>query len=139
MRVITWIFTCLSLALLAGCSNPESRIAEHRAVFGKYSPEVQQKIRAGQVEVGFTQEMVLLSLGEPARKFIRKTATGEAEVWGYDDNRPQFSFGVGLGSGGRHSAMGGGVGISTGGYDPDEKVRVEFRAGVVTEVELLRP
>ncbi len=138
MRALSQIIALIPLALLAACSTPESRIADHRIAFEKYPAEVQQKIRAGQVDVGFTQEMVLMSLGEPDRKFTRKTEAGEVEVWGYHDNNPQFSFAFGLGSGGRHSSMGGGVEMSTGGYDPEEKIRVEFRAGLVTEVDLFK-
>ena len=78
-----------------------------------------------------------MALGEPARKFTRTTDRGELEVWGYHDNTPQFSFGLGFASGGRGSAMGGGVGVSSGGYDPEEKTRVEFQNGHVTAVESL--
>jgi hypothetical protein len=132
------LFTLVSLALLTACSTPDSRIAVKRTAFEQFPADVQQKIRAGQIDVGFTDEMVLMALGEPARKFTRKTEAGDTEVWGYHDNKPRFSFGIGVGSGGRHSAVGGGVEMSTGGYDPDEKVRVEFRGGRVTAVDYLK-
>jgi hypothetical protein len=132
----TFAFACL--ILLAACASPRSRIADNRGAFDKFPAEIQQKIRTGQVEVGFTPEMVLMSLGEPARKFTRKTERGDTEVWSYHNDSPKFSFGLGVGSGGRGSSVGGGVGVSTGGYDPDEKVRVEFRGGVVTAVDLIR-
>ena len=130
------VFACL--ILLAACASPESRIADNRTTFERYSPEVQQKIKAGQVDVGFTPEMVIMALGEPARKFMRKTEVGDTEVWSYHDDSPKFSFGLGVGSGGRGSSVGGGVGVSTGGYDPEEKIRVEFRGGAVTAVDLLK-
>ncbi len=139
MRVFTPVLVLLPLALLAACSSPESRIADHRLAFEKYPAAVQEKIRAGRVDVGFTSEMVLLAFGEPDRKIVRQTAAGQDEVWVYDQRGSHFSFGFGLASGGRHSSMGGGVGMSTGGYDPEESARVVFRAGLVTEVELIRP
>jgi len=126
------------LALLTACSTPDTRIADKRTVFDQYSPEVQQKIRAGQVDVGFTKDMVLMSLGEPARIFTRKTEAGDTDVWGYHDNTPRISFGIGLGSGGRRSSVGGGVEMSTGGYDPEEKIRVEFRQGLVSAIDYLK-
>jgi hypothetical protein len=140
MRPLPLICTLVSLALLSACSTPESRIAEGHAAFDKFPAEVQKKIRAGQVDVGFTQEMVLMALGKPDRSFVRKTEAGDTEVWGYHDNSPHFSFGIGVGSGGYHSgtAVGGGLAMSTGGYDPEEKIRIEFRAGLVTAVELLK-
>ncbi len=138
MRPIKAILVFACLILLAACATPDSRIADNRTAFDKFPAETQQKIRTGQVEVGFTPEMVLMSLGEPARKFTRKTEMGDTDVWSYHDDSPKFSFGFGVGSGGRGSSVGGGVGVSTGGYDPDEKIRVEFRDGVVTAVDLLR-
>ena len=131
--------TFAALLLLAACaSSPEARIADHPAVFARFSPDVQQKIRAGRVEVGFTPEMVQLALGEPARKFVRRSDAGDTEVWSYHDNGPRFSFGIGVGTGGYHSGMGAGVAMSTGGYDPEERIRVEFRNGLVSTIDYLK-
>lgn len=138
MRLIHTLSLLACLILLAACASPESRIADNRTVFERYSPEVQQKIKTGQVDVGFTPEMVVMALGEPARKFMRKTEQGDTEVWSYHNDSPKFSIGLGVGSGGRGSSVGGGVGVSTGGHDPDEKIRVEFRNGAVTAVDLLQ-
>lgn len=123
------------IALLSACSSPDSRIDSNRAAFDQYPAEVQAKIRAGKVDVGFTPEMVKLALGEPSRQLTRKTDAGEVEVWMYADNKPQISLGFGIGSVGRNSGMGMGVSTSTGGYQDDEKIRVEFRAGLVASVE----
>lgn len=125
----------LALLLLAACSTPESRIAGNKAAFERLPPEAQQKIQAGHIDVGFTPEMVVMALGEPAGKFMRKSTAGDTEVWIYHDDKPHFSIGIGGVSGGRHSAVGGGVGISSGGYDPEEKVRVEFSGGKVVTID----
>ncbi len=139
MRLLPLLLASASLVLLAGCATPDARIARHRADFDKFPSEVQQKIRAGQVDLGFTPEMVRLALGEPARVFTRRGEQGDTEVWGYHDRGPFFSLGIGIGGAvGRHSAAGVGLGASTGGYDPDEKIRVEFRDGKVTAVDSLR-
>lgn len=126
-------------ALLTACSTtPESRIAKNTSLFDTYPPQIRQKIRAGEVDVGFTPEMVRLALGEPTRQFHRQTEAGAVELWVYHDNGPRFSFGIGVGSVGRHSATSVGVGTSTGGYDPEEKMRVEFRGGRVVAVEYVK-
>lgn len=125
-------------ALLSACSTPDSRIDSNRAAFDKLPAEVQQKIRAGKVEVGYTPAMVKMALGEPTRTLTRKTESGDAEVWVYTESKPQISLGFGIGSGGRHSGGGVGVATGTGGRDDDEKARVEFRAGLVTSVEYSR-
>lgn len=128
----------LGALLLAACSStPQQRIDKNQAQFSSYSPAVQQKIREGKVDVGFTAEMVKLSLGDPARTFTRSTADGTVEVWVYTKTGPKFSFGLGVGSYSGGSGVSTGVGVSTGGnrYEPDELMRVELKAGVVTAVE----
>ena len=138
MRPLPSLLAFVSVLLLSACATPDSRIASNRAAFEKLPGEIQQKIRAGQVDVGFTREMVLFSLGEPDRKFIRKTEAGDTEVWGYRDSTPRFSIGLGIGGGGRHTAVEGGLEMSAGGIDPAERIRIEFRAGLVSAVDVLK-
>jgi hypothetical protein len=140
MRPIAFLLSLVSVALLAACSStPDSRIAKNQAAFGGYPAAVQQKIRAGEVDVGFTPEIVRLALGEPTRQFNRQSDQGASEVWVYHDNGPRFTLGVGIGGAvGRHSSAGVGLGTSTGGYDSEEKMRVEFRDGKVTAIEYVQ-
>jgi hypothetical protein len=140
MRPIASALCLASVALLAACSStPDSRIAKNQPAFAGYPAAVQQKIRAGEVDVGFTPDMVRLALGEPTRQFNRQTEGGKSEVWVYHDNGPRFSFGVGIGGAvGRHSSAGVGLSTSSGGYDPEEKMRVEFRDGKVTAIEYVK-
>jgi len=73
MRPLPFLLVLIAAALLAACATPDSRIADNRSAFSQYPAEIQAKIKAGQVDVGFTPEMVLMALGEPTRKFTRKT------------------------------------------------------------------
>ena len=121
----------LGLGLVAGCSTIDSRIRSQQALFDGYSPEVQQKIRAGDIAVGFTPEMVEMAWGEPYRK---DQVTGEdyaAEVWTWSRHVP--GVGIGMGTGGYY---GGGVGVGTGVLVGDQghredRAQVEFRNGKV--------
>lgn len=129
---------CLALvAFLAGCaSTPESRIQRNPEAFAQLPPAVQERVRRGQIEIGDTESVVLLALGEPARRMERlDQRTGSSQVWIYARSAPRFSFGIGVGSYGRHSATSVGVGTSTGGYDDDEAMRVEFQQGRVARVD----
>lgn len=132
-------FAGLSLVLalasaIVACSTPASRIENQAAVFNGYPSEVQQKIRAGEVAVGFTPEQVELSLGKPDRVFTRETTEGAAEIWAYEKSSSALSFGLGAFSGGS-SSVGGGVGIGTGGNGEEDKIRVSFSKGRVTAIE----
>jgi hypothetical protein len=127
-----------ALLLFVGCSTTASRIARQRRAFDSWPPAVQQRVSAGQIDVGFTQEQVRVALGDPDHVFARTAANGSFEVWSYADHGPHFSFGVGMGSFGRHSAYGGGVTVGGPSY-PDEKLRVIFDAyGRVNSIEQIR-
>jgi hypothetical protein len=128
----------LGVAALAGCSTINSRIEASQELFDSYPPEVQEKIRAGDIAVGFTPEMVEMAWGEPYRK---DQVTGEdfyAEVWTWSRNIP--GVGIGMGSGGYY---GGNVGIGTGvvvgeGARREDRSQVEFRNGKVVTFRNLK-
>lgn len=128
----------LAGGIAAGCSSVDSRIARHRDVFSSWPPEVQEKVAAGEIGLGFTPDQVRVALGEPDRVFTRTTADGTVEVWSYRERRPRIGFGVGVGAGGIFGSRAavGGIGIGTGGYRDDEKLGVVFdRNGRVAEIE----
>jgi len=123
---------------LVACSTIGSRVKANQALFDTYPPEVQDKILAGQIEVGFTPEMVEMAWGEPYRK---DQVTGEdyaAEVWTWSRSVP--GIGIGMGTGGYY---GGNVGIGTGVLVGDEghredRAQVEFRNGKVVTFRNLK-
>jgi hypothetical protein len=119
---------------LGGCaSGPESRIKKEQAAYEAMPADVQAKIKAGEVAVGFTPLQVTLARGKPDRVGKRTSATGQDEVWTYE--RRASGLGVGLGIGGGSGGLGGGVGVSSGGRAPEIELRVIFTGGVVSAVE----
>jgi hypothetical protein len=128
-------FLGLAALVVAGCSTVDSRISGHQPEFDSWPPAVQQKVRAKQVDLGFTMAQVFVALGEPDRKYTRTTAQGTTEVWAYRDDRPTFGFGFGMGAAGGSSAYGAGVGVATGGDRDDDKLRVIFADGKVAALE----
>jgi hypothetical protein len=123
------------LLLMSGCVTTESRISRHQAAFDTWPAEVRDKVRAGRVDVGFTQEMVQVALGDADRKSTRTTAAGTDEVWAYFDRRPKFSFGLGMGVAGGSTAYGGGVVVGDSRFLDDEFLRVIFEGGRVVAIE----
>ena len=133
------IVVSLLLLGLVGCSTVESRVAKNRPAYDSWPPQVQQMVNAGQIAVGFTTDQVRVALGEPDHVFTRTAATGSFEVWSYADKGPRFSFGIGMGSFGRHSGYAGGVGVNTSPSYPEEKLRVVFDGyGRVSSIEQVR-
>ncbi len=131
---------CCALAL-AACSGPQSRVKKHQAEFDSYPPEIQRKILAGQVDVGFTDQQVSLALGRPDRVYTRKTETGEQDVWAYGGEGlgPQLTGGLGMTAGAGPGFYSAGIPIES---EPDvdlrERVRIVLRKGVVIAVETRR-
>ena len=128
------VFVLVCALAVAGCSTPASRIEKNSAAFAGLPPAAQAKIRAGEIEVGYTPEMVAMALGRADRIYRRQSAEGETEVWAYADKSPTFGFGIGIGGGGRHSGGGVAVGTSTGG-DRGDRLHVVFKDGRVTAID----
>jgi outer membrane protein assembly factor BamE (lipoprotein component of BamABCDE complex) len=82
-RHVVVLCAALGVMLAAGCSTPASRIKKNPEVFNRLAPEVQEQVKAGRIDVGFSRDAVLLALGEPNRRYTRKTADSQTEVWSY--------------------------------------------------------
>ena len=75
----------LALALVACASTPATRIEKNPDAFAQLTPEQQEKVRAGQIAIGFDASATRLALGEPDRILQKTTAAGETEIWQYVD------------------------------------------------------
>lgn len=84
-KKIVWIVPVLAWIFFAfGCAHtPETRIAKNPELFERLTPEEQESVKAGQVQIGYTPEMVFLALGEPDQKITRRTKEDELNVWIY--------------------------------------------------------
>jgi len=143
---LTLAATLLAL-VFSGCSTPAGRITKNQEAFDSWPVEVREKVRAGQVDLGFTPGQVLVALGKPTRAYAHKSENGEAEIWAYSGKSGKWPVGLSIGLGvgrssggywGGGSSTSGAIGISTGSYGrgaADEALRVIFESGVVVAVE----
>ncbi|MDR2674263.1 MAG: hypothetical protein LBC18_05180 [Opitutaceae bacterium] len=138
-RIYSICIISLAMSMMAllstGCSTRDGRIKKNQAAFDALSAEEQAAVRAGRVGIGYTPGMVTMALGKPDRVYNRTTAGGSVEVWAYRSKTPAFSFGLGVGGGGGSTAIGTSVGVTTGGDQGDDKVRVVFEGGKVASIE----
>ncbi|AHF88982.1 hypothetical protein OPIT5_00530 [Opitutaceae bacterium TAV5] len=135
-----WLAAAMAAVLaVAGCSSPASRISKNQAAFDTWPAAVQEKVRAGQVQTGFTPEQVKVALGEPDRIYTRTSTTGDTEVWAWRSRSPSFGLGLGIGGGSGGSGVGVGTGVGIGSGDRgDDRIRVVFSGGVVSTIEQMQ-
>ena len=134
------IALCTALVLaVVGCSTTNSRIRKHQQTFDALPEIVQQNLRGGTIDVGYTPEMVFIALGEPDRKVDRVSEDGMSQVWTWWRSTP----GVGISLGGWNSLgsnVGLGTGVSVGEQGRREQTAVvEFRSGRVRRFEAVAP
>ena len=127
--------------LLAGCATPEKRIQQNQDVFDTFPVAAQARIRGGQIDLGFTPDMVRIALGEPQRKVLRRAADGEVEIWIYLDTSRRYDRqrvdidGLSLSGPGGLRSVNGSAWINVEQNREFIRTRVEFRNGVATVIE----
>lgn len=138
-RILLLVLSAAMVLVWGGCATPQSRAQQYPEAMEGLSPEERAKVEAGEVDLGFTEEMVLVALGEPDRRYTASTTEGESEIWAYYEGHGRTGFSVGVGTGigmGRGTVYGGGVSVGTGGnLRPDEWARVVFQGGRVVGFE----
>lgn len=124
----------LAAAIALGCaSTPDDRIADDPALFDTWPIDVQAKVRAGEIDLGMTEDQVRMALGEPDETSSAIDANGETVTWTWAHTRPGLSLGLGgIGIGGIGF---GGVGVGTGSKRTLERV-VQFRNGEVVSARV---
>jgi hypothetical protein len=127
----SYLMICMTIFL--SCSTPDSRIQKNQDLFNSYPAEVQKNIRAGKVDVGYTEDMVRMALGDPDQTTVNKTAQGEVPVWTYTKISPGRAISVGHSIGSGRTRTGVSVGMGRSSQTRYEAV-VEFRDGRVSKV-----
>lgn len=81
----------LGIVLLVGffgCSTTNTRITEHKEAFSNLPPETQMKVQNGEIEKGYTEDMVYMAKGNPSEKKTLHRGGKVVSVWKYGASRP---------------------------------------------------
>ena len=143
-RTLMAAVLCGTVLALAGCATPARRIQQNPQLFASFPAEVQQNVRQGRIELGYTQDMVLIALGQPDRVYARASVGHTNAVWSYvsarlaTDYRPMSAPVVLRDSRGRLRVV-----DELGWYDMRreqeyERLRVELESDKVVAVEHLK-
>jgi hypothetical protein len=133
----------LLAALAAGCATPDARIKRNRAAFDALPPEVQENVKKGIIDIGYSKDAVRIALGPPDREYTRRTADGLVEVWSYigvrvtyERQRADARTRV-YDAEGRRRTVTDWVWVDVERRQEFDRTRVEFRNDVVIAVETL--
>ena len=135
----------LLLLLLAGCASTEQRIHQNQELFDSLPVADQARIRGGQIDLGYSPDMVRIALGEPQRQLVRRDAAGESRIWLYFETIRRYERqradidGLTLSGPGGLRAIGGSAWVDVAQEREHVRVRVEFRNGVVAAIEESAP
>jgi hypothetical protein len=133
MRCFSFFLSALVVVVASCSSAPPSHVVRNEAMVDSWPRVVQEKVRAGQIGLGFTTEQVRAALGAPDRTTSRMTAAGTLEIWAYLDHKRKLGIGWGFGSAESSPAVKGGV--SANEFRSDERLHVIFEHGLVTAME----
>ena len=90
------ITSLIGTLLIAGCATtPQSRVDENPGLFDSFTAEQKEIILKGEVDLGFTPEMVMMAAGVPDRKAKKRSKNGTSEVWTYYQYSPRSIHGFG--------------------------------------------
>ncbi len=77
-------------SFLAGCDTFKNRAEEKSATFDSLSTATQKRLERGKINVGDTQDMVYIALGDPDETRQISNADGEQPVWVYKTYWQQY-------------------------------------------------
>lgn len=84
MKKLIHLPLVLGVALLLGaCSTISSRIEEKAPVFYSLDANTRAKISQGDIDLGFTPDMVYIALGNPDSRRSHLSQNGQTETWIY--------------------------------------------------------
>ncbi|HMO04206.1 MAG TPA: hypothetical protein PKC67_02005 [Kiritimatiellia bacterium] len=138
------LWMCALVAAVTGCSTPASRIKKNPELFASFPPEAQALIQQGQIDLGFTPDMVSMALGEPNRIYNRTTTEGSVEVWSYTSkststDRQRVSANIRYrDADGRSRSTTEWVWVDVARDTEYERIRVEFKDGKVAAIDTLQ-
>jgi hypothetical protein len=80
------VILLLGVGLLAatGCQNFEHRMKQKAALVATLDDATQARLRAGEIRIGDSEDLVYLARGKPDEKKLTTTASGETTTWVYN-------------------------------------------------------
>lgn len=85
-----WLLALVALFLLPACQTFDRRAREKAEVFSALDPATQERLRARELHVGDTTDMVYIALGRPSETLRQTTATGRSETWIYQTRWDEY-------------------------------------------------
>lgn len=84
-------FLLSALILIAGCQTIDRGIEENAELFATFATDGQRIMRDGEIDLGFTPEMVVIAWDKPDMRQVLRSREVERDIWTYVDRRSVFA------------------------------------------------
>lgn len=81
---LTVLLLLIGLLPASGCRNFDYRVKQKAALVATLDAATQERLRAGEIRLGDSEDLVYLSQGRPDEKKLTTTASGETTTWVYN-------------------------------------------------------
>ena len=81
---LTILLLCIGLLSASGCRNFDYRVKQNASLVATLDAATQERLRAGDIRIGDSEDLVYLARGTPDEKKLTTTASGETTTWGYN-------------------------------------------------------
>lgn len=86
------LLCAFAIVFISGCSTTSQRIDENGAQFNSYTAAEKRLIRTGQIAVGFDEDQVRMSLGDPSHIKADTNSNGTRYIWEYNELEPDYNI-----------------------------------------------
>ena len=94
MKTVLQLLLAGVALLLGACSTVQTRIQEKSAVYNSLDPATQAKLAHGDIEIGYTADMVYIALGRPDMTREKISTEGRTEQWIYRSYYDDYAGGA---------------------------------------------
>jgi len=94
MKTVLQLLLVGAAFLLGACSTVQNRIQEKSAVYNSLDPATRAKLAHGDIEIGYTTDMVYIALGRPDVTRERISTEGRTEQWIYRSYYDDYAGGA---------------------------------------------
>ena len=89
-KKLTSLHLLIALLATVGCNNFDHRMQQKAALVSTLDSATQARLKAGEIRLGDSEDLVYLACGTPDEKKLTTTASGQTTTWVYNRYWQEF-------------------------------------------------